>query len=151
MTEKNKLISRIVDRDDRPEDWTTLDGVAKQDPRTWRELLFALRDDAEVRHVVGAQLVVADTVALPSTPAAARNGWGTAAVLAAAGWLAAAVLAVLWLGSTLLWGDALWGELPAGTSEPAAGAVTDFIRAPDAGQGPARAIGDGVMGDGVMG
>jgi len=109
MTEKNRLISRIVDREDRPKDWTTLDDVAKQDSAAWRDLLFALRDDAEVRHAVAAQLAFADRVVLPKTSpttgSGARNGWNTAAVMAATGWLAAVVLALLWLGSTLLWAD----------------------------------------------
>ncbi len=146
MTEKHKLISRIVDREDRPNDWATLDGVAKQDPAAWRDLLFALRDDAEVRHAVGAHLAVADGIALPVASAGARNGWGMSALLAATGWLAAVVLAVLWLGSTLLWGDS-----------PAAGtdALADLLKPAEAGQG-AEATGamfaaDDAVADQVMG
>ncbi|MEE9127837.1 MAG: hypothetical protein V3U11_11920, partial [Planctomycetota bacterium] len=126
MTEKHKLISRIVDREDRPNDWATLDGVAKQDPAAWRDLLFALRDDAEVRHAVGAHLAVADGIALPVASAGARNGWGMSALLAATGWLAAVVLAVLWRGSTLLWGDSpavVPGDSPAAGS----GALADLL------------------------
>ncbi len=151
MTEKHKLISRIVDREDRPNDWATLDGVAKQDPAAWRDLLFALRDDAEVRHAVGAHLAVADDIVLPAGSAGARNGWGASALLAATGWLAAVVLAVLWLGSTLLWGDS-----------PAAGtdALADLLKPAEAGQGAEAtgamfaaddAVADGVLADGVLG
>jgi len=103
MTEnadKHRLISRIVDREDLPSDWSTLDDVARQDPGAWKELLFALRDDAEVRQAVDSRLAVADNVTVPAT-SGAGGGWSTAAVLAAAGWLAAAVVALLWFGSTL--------------------------------------------------
>ncbi len=146
MTEKHKLISRIVDREDRPNDWATLDGVATQDPAAWRDLLFALRDDAEVRHAVGAHLAVADDIVLPAGSAGARNGWGASALLAATGWLAAVVLAVLWLGSTLLWGDS-----------PAAGtdALADLLKPTEAGQGAeataAMFAADEAVADQVMG
>ena len=79
--------------------------LSRKDSTAWRDLLFALRDDAEVRHAVAAQLAIADGVALPTTSTARANGWSTAAGMAAAGWLAAAVLALLWLGSTMLWVD----------------------------------------------
>ena len=151
MTEKHKLISRIVDREDRPNDWATLDEVVRQDPATWRDLLFALRDDAEVRHAVGAHLAVADGIALPVASAGARNGWGTSALLAATGWLAAVVLAVLWLGGTLLWGDS-----PAAGS----GALADLLDPAEAGPGAEAtgamfaaddAVADDVLADSVMG
>lgn len=131
-TDKNRLISRIVDREDVPGDWAHLEDAARQDPAAWRDLLFALRDDAEVRHAVDAQLAAADAVALPMTSPSAGNGWSTAAVLAAAGWLAAVVVALLWLGSTLLRGESDAGSAPdpsglaelvnvdAPTAEPAA-------------------------------
>ena len=146
MTEKHKLIGRIIDREDRPNDWATLDEVVKQDPATWRDLLFALRDDAEVRHAVDAHLAVADDIALPAGSVGARNGWGMSALLAATGWLAAAVLAVLWLGSTLLWGDS-----PAAGS----GVLADLLDPAEAGQG-AEATGamftaDDAVADQVMG
>ena len=155
MTEKSKLISRIVDREDRPEDWATLDDVLKRNSAGWRDLLFALRDDAEVRHAVGAHLAVADEVALPSGAAGVRNGWGMPAVLAATGWLAAVVLAVLWLGSTLLWGDSpavVPGDSPAAGS----GVLADLLNPAEAGQGAeatgamfaaAEAVADQVMGE----
>jgi hypothetical protein len=125
-TDKHRLISRIVDREDRPTDWANLETVAQQDSAAWKDLLFALRDDAEVRHAVDAQLAVADAVALPTTSCSpsAGNGWSTAAVLAAAGWLAAVVVALLWLGSTLIWSESPAGEdlvqLEAPRTEPAA-------------------------------
>jgi hypothetical protein len=160
MTEKSKLISRIVDREDRPEDWATLDDVLKRDSVGWRDLLFALRDDAEVRHAVGAHLAVADEVALPSGSAGVRNGWGMPAVLAATGWLAAVVLAVLWLGNTLFWGDPMAVEpaLAADIIDPAAAGGADANVGVLAADGflpdgflPDGHLADGHLAEGVMG
>ena len=104
MTDKSGLISRIVDRDDGPDDWDAFDTLAGGDRNAYQDLLHALRDDALVRQSVAGHLAVADRVALPVP--IARNRFGLSPILlAASGWIAALVIGLVWLGGVLSDGD----------------------------------------------
>ena len=55
-------LSRIVDRDESPEDWKALEAAARTDPEVWTELAALLRDDCELRHALAPSLARASFV-----------------------------------------------------------------------------------------
>ena len=62
-------LSRIVDRDESPEDWNALEAAAHEHPDVWHELVALLRDECEVRHALAPSLARASFVD-PVTPRA---------------------------------------------------------------------------------
>lgn len=89
-TREEILIGRVVDRCERPDDWPELEHLIARDPALLQQLCSSLRLDAAVRQAAAPALQVADRVELPPLPAPSR-------LPALAGWLAAVVIAALWL------------------------------------------------------
>lgn len=84
------LLNRVVGRDDGPGDWRILREHAQQDPDLWPRLADELEDDMLVRAAVAERGDPAASVALPGT--------GLRRLPRPTGWIAAAVLALLWIG-----------------------------------------------------
>src|SRR5690606_39227857 len=82
----------IVGRDDGPEDWRRLREAAAADPGLWAGLGDSLEDDMVLRCAIAAR----PEIAVPLPPQRMRRLPRAAA--AAAGWIAAALLAALWVG-----------------------------------------------------
>jgi hypothetical protein len=94
MNDRDVLISRIVDREDGPADWTSFDELARMDARVTVGLVAAMRDDATLRAAMDGAVAVADRVGLRSPPLVRMRSlvhWG--------GWMAAAVLALVWMAT----------------------------------------------------
>lgn len=90
------LVTRIVDRTATHEDWVAFEDVARVDPTAWDRMHAALQDDVLLRKVLGPAFEIADAIELPRIPAPPPLG----RFLAPAGWLAALVLALLWIGTS---------------------------------------------------
>lgn len=94
MSDRDVVISRIVDREDGPADWARFDELDRAGDRVTTRLLAAMRDDATLRAAMGEVMVVADRVTLGSRPLVRMRGlvhWG--------GWMAAAILALVWMAT----------------------------------------------------
>lgn len=91
---EDKLITRVVDREDDPAVWGELDSLAAGDPALWNRLTSSLREDAWLRSTVLPALDVAERVGLPVPVRRGGLAWFTWC-----GWLAAAVFAVFALTS----------------------------------------------------
>lgn len=89
-------IARIVDRTASQEDWVAFEEMARLDPSAWERLHGALQDDLALRREVQPAFDLADAVELPPLPASPP----VTSFLAPAGWLAALVLALLWVGTS---------------------------------------------------
>ncbi len=93
MSEKDLLISRIVDRVDRPEDWERWREIAAADPRLCHTLVETLREESSLRLALEPDLVAVDAVELPAPGFLVRHP----GLVSWSGWLATAGLALLWL------------------------------------------------------
>ena len=102
---KDLPLSRIVDRIDVPEDWRRLRRAASVDETVYAELIDWLEQDAELRAATHRIVAVADQVELQSVPAGTLpHGLRVflhGPLFGMTGWLAAALLAVFWLGDQL--------------------------------------------------
>jgi len=103
------LISRIVDRDDRPEDWVELDRIAARDPGAWDRLVTGLRHAAALR-AAGAELLDGlERIEAPVRPRPRRIGrvlrWSA---------VAASLIVAVWFGLTGSGSDGTAGR----TSDP---------------------------------
>lgn len=135
------LISRAVDRADRPSDWDELDRMALQDPGVVTALWDGLRADCALRAAVSPAVAAAARVALPdalpdalpsrpvahapSSPARTLRSGGL-------GWLAACVVAGLWWltspGPTPAVSDEAKGPVPAVAQQASPGSMpTQFL------------------------
>jgi hypothetical protein len=92
-TAEELLLGRVVGREDSESDWAALERLAAGDRTLWGRLARTLRDDQRLRAAVAGEVSTADSVTLPPSAAHRRPSawWGSA------GWLAAAVIACLWL------------------------------------------------------
>ncbi|MGE0145407.1 MAG: hypothetical protein AB7I19_19370 [Planctomycetota bacterium] len=86
MNELDRLLTRVIGRDDDAGDWRRLRELAANDPQVWQSLADGLDDDSVLR----AALASADSPAAVSLPPAPRR-------IRFVGWVAAAVFATLWL------------------------------------------------------
>ena len=94
MSDRDVLISRIVDREDGPADWARFEELVRRDERATTGLIEALRDEATLRTAVGEVVAVADRVNIRPREFARVRGlthWG--------GWMAAAILALIWIAT----------------------------------------------------
>ena len=98
MSEKDLLISRIVEREDSPDDWARLDEFARQDGHVVGELLDTMRDESSLRLAVAETVAVADTVDLRRVelPFLTRHAW----LPQWSGWMAAAVIVLFWIATS---------------------------------------------------
>jgi hypothetical protein len=98
------LFSRVIDGRDTAADWQALETLGTQDPDLWRTLALAQRDHRAIVAGVRRATDVADGIALPSAePARHRHSFHARAkrTSAWAGWAAAAMLAIAFVGRTM--------------------------------------------------
>lgn len=98
-TDRDILISRVIDDEASAADWAQLKSLAAREPEIWRELFEMQRGHAELSSAVAQQLDVAQYVDAPvrdhlSAQLTHRMRRG----MAWAGWAAAAAVAVAWIG-----------------------------------------------------
>ncbi|TVQ62090.1 MAG: hypothetical protein EA378_06395 [Phycisphaerales bacterium] len=95
--DRDVLITRIIDGEATPEDWTAFKALAARDASVWGDLAEAQQDQAELSTAFGGVLAVADRVEAPvgevyserlSVRLRAAVGWG--------GWLAAGGVLLAW-------------------------------------------------------
>jgi len=95
-TERDMLISRIIDGRATSTDWRLLDAEGTHDPSVWRELAHAQRDHQALCAVMDRASSVADAVDLPPEAAANYRFPGVAGgVRAWGGWAAAAAILIV--------------------------------------------------------
>lgn len=95
-TDRDILISRVIDGEASPEDWSALKALAEREPSVWRDLAGLQQDHAELTGAMAEIVSIADDV---DAPVHAHGGvadqgrslrmWG--------GWAAAAALALAWI------------------------------------------------------
>ncbi|GIK20322.1 MAG: hypothetical protein DYG93_05250 [Leptolyngbya sp. PLA2] len=97
--DRDILISRALDGEATPEDWSAFRAMADRDPAIWRELAEAQQDRAELAAAVAHAVAVADDVSAPIEEhlserltfrirtVAAWGGWALAAGLALAAFI----------------------------------------------------------------
>ncbi|MBX3367618.1 MAG: hypothetical protein KF912_09950 [Phycisphaeraceae bacterium] len=95
-TDRDILISRVIDGEASPEDWSALKALAERDPSIWRDLAGLQQDHAELSGAMAEVVAIADDVVAPvyaaggiSDRARSLRMWG--------GWAAAAALALAWI------------------------------------------------------
>lgn len=95
-TDRDILISRVIDGEASPEDWSALKALAERDPSVWRDLAGLQQDHAELSGAMAEVVSIADGVDAPVelVGGVADRGrslrmWG--------GWAAAAALACAWI------------------------------------------------------
>lgn len=95
--ERDRLVSRVVDAEATPEDWSALRELAEHDRAVWAELSAAQRDHAALSAAVESSIEPADRVELPADPGPMvvvnrrlrlAGAWG--------GWVAAAAALLAW-------------------------------------------------------
>jgi hypothetical protein len=92
------LLTRIVDRTASHEDWVEFEGIAGRDPTAWDRLHESMQDDLLLRRSLEPTFSLADAIDLPLREVEGAPALGR--LLAPAGWLAALVLALLWIGTS---------------------------------------------------
>ena len=97
-TPEDILATRIVDRTASSDDWIAFEELAQRDGGVWERLHLAMQDDLLLRSVVEHELAAADAIELVGPEAE----FPIARFLAPAGWLAALVMTLLWLGQSPL-------------------------------------------------
>ena len=121
--DRDILISRVIDGEASPEDWTAFKALASRDQSIWGELAEAQQDHAELCAAVGDALAVADSVEAPfEAHLAERLGDRLRLVGRWAGWAAAAAVGVMWATSA--------GLLP-GAGNANTAAIVPAINSPD--------------------
>ena len=101
MKETDLLISRIVDRTDSPEDWARFDAFSAVDTNVSPKLVEALRNESTLRRAIREATAPAERVNLTKCRDRRLRGgstWGGVANWS--GWMAAAVLTLMWIAST---------------------------------------------------
>jgi hypothetical protein len=107
INETDILISRVVDGRNSSSDWARFETLANSKADLWKDLAIAQRDDAQLRTEMAAAVSLADRVGLPETttqlaadslkqPGSLHSR--TLRISAWAGWAAAALVALAFLG-----------------------------------------------------
>ncbi|MCI0677387.1 MAG: hypothetical protein L0Y42_16625 [Phycisphaerales bacterium] len=89
-THKQILISRIIDGDGGDAEWCELEALAENDPRVWRDVAQAQRDQACLGNAIMHASSVADSIPMrferptvrPTIQISAWSGWAVAALVA---------------------------------------------------------------------
>lgn len=98
-TDRDILISRVIDDEASAADWAQLKALAAREPEIWRELFEMQRGQAELASAVAQQLDVAEFVDAPVRDhLSAQLTHRVRRGIAWAGWAAAAAVAVAWIG-----------------------------------------------------
>lgn len=98
------LVNRVIDGRDTAADWHSIETLASSDPEVWRTLALAQRDHRAVVAGVRQATEVADRVAMPvaeSIHARMRSAARLRRTSTWAGWAAAALLALAFVGRTV--------------------------------------------------
>jgi hypothetical protein len=95
--ERDVLISRVIDGNASPEDWSTFRSLAAHEPEIWSELAQTQNVHESLTDQVGYAIAIADGVELPGgfiddQPMRARLEW----VSRWGGWAAAAAILLVW-------------------------------------------------------
>lgn len=95
--DRDLLISRVIDGEASPEDWTAFRAIAATDQSIWRDLAESQQDQAELTAALDAELSIADSVAAP-TGAHFEHHMNERfrRVGSWAGWAAAAAVVLMW-------------------------------------------------------
>lgn len=101
--DRDILISRVIDGEATPEDWTAFKALAAREPDIWRDLAETQQDHAELSAAVESAIAVADEIEAPievhfsdrlSEKLRLVGRWG--------GWAAAAALVAIWASGGLV-------------------------------------------------
>lgn len=96
------LVNRVIDGRDTAADWQALETLGSQDPEVWRALALAQRDHRAIAAGVRRAGDLADRVAMPNAGAVRAHAPSRIRRTSAwAGWAAAAVLAVAFVGRSI--------------------------------------------------
>ncbi|MDX9912682.1 MAG: hypothetical protein RBS39_12705 [Phycisphaerales bacterium] len=97
--DRDILISRVIDGEATPEDWTALRAMAERDASIWSDLVAAQQDHAELCAIVSRAADAAEHVDVPVLEhMSERVALRTRRVGAWMGWAAAAAIALTWAG-----------------------------------------------------
>lgn len=91
------LICRVTDGEATPADWAELESLARTDPAVWQRLAASQQAHARFEHAVEDEIAICELVEAPDRRVLARGAFA-ARVREYSGWLAAAAVAVAWLG-----------------------------------------------------
>lgn len=96
VTQRERLIGRVIDGEASADDWTRLGAVAAADPAVWADLAVAQRDRDVLSAAVNEAIRVADDLDVePGRIDGVQRGLTT--LRAWGGWAAAAALVLVWL------------------------------------------------------
>jgi hypothetical protein len=98
-TDRDILISRVIDDEASAADWAQLKALAASEPQIWRDLFEMQRGQSELARAVESQLDVAEYIDAPvQDHLTAQLTQRVRRGLTWAGWAAAAAVAVAWVG-----------------------------------------------------
>jgi len=95
--DRDILISRVIDGEATPEDWTAFKALAAREPDIWRDLAEAQQDHAEITAAIESAIAIADEIEAPievhfsdrlTEKLRMVGSWG--------GWAAAAAVIAIW-------------------------------------------------------
>ena len=96
------LVNRVIDGRDTAADWQALESLGSQDPEVWRTLALAQRDHRAIGACVRHAGDLAERMGMPSAGAARAHAPSRARRTSAwAGWAAAAMLAIAFVGRSI--------------------------------------------------
>lgn len=97
--ERDVLVSRVVDGEADPSDWTKLRAIAERDPSVWSDITETQADHESLRDAVMGAIDIADDIDLPTfVPDHHETGFNhrLGAVRSWGGWAAAAAIMLVW-------------------------------------------------------
>lgn len=100
-TREDVLIGRVVDGEASAPDWDALEVIARSDAAVWERLGRAQRAHARLEREVEDAIALAELIDVPSARVLAITGFHSR-LRQYAGWAAAAVIGVAWLGAARL-------------------------------------------------
>lgn len=140
---RDLLISRVIDAEASPEDWSSFRALAEADPTVWRDLADAQRQNEVLGEAFRDEVRVADSVELPEliadeAPFQRRldsiGRWG--------GWAAAAAILLVWSTGLPLGSNQNAALIPIGTALSDATPDEAMDRYIEAGQRAGRVVGE---------
>ena len=94
---KEILIGRVLGREDQPADWRELRGLAGRDQELWQRLVADMEGDSLLRAASTQSLQSAQRVELPLPIRKVAWTHSLSALISPLGWVAAVVMALLWI------------------------------------------------------
>ncbi|MBX3364836.1 MAG: hypothetical protein KF866_08740 [Phycisphaeraceae bacterium] len=97
-TDRDVLISRIIDGEASAEDWSLVRAMAERDPTLWSELAAAQQDHTELCAAVAMRVDIAEQIEAPIEEVASQTLRRRLRLAGSGGgWLIAAALALAWV------------------------------------------------------